>query len=91
MWEVIGQGICILGIAASKASVALFLLRIVTARYQKTLLWTCIIVTSLLCMITTILLFVQCRPAAYLWDQNIPRGYCWLNFTPLGITTGGMF
>jgi len=91
MWEVIGQGICILGIAISKASVALFLLRIVVLRWHKMLLWLCIIITSALCVITTILLFVQCKPAAFLWDTSIEGGYCWLKFTPVGITTGGTF
>ncbi|KAF2679917.1 hypothetical protein K458DRAFT_258432, partial [Lentithecium fluviatile CBS 122367] len=87
MWEAIGQGICIMGIAASKASVALFLLRIVIRKWHKLLLWICIISTTILCTITTILLFLQCKPAAYLWDRTIPGGRCWLNFTPVGITT----
>ncbi|KAJ4299640.1 hypothetical protein N0V90_004886 [Kalmusia sp. IMI 367209] len=88
MWEAIGQGICIMGIAASKSSVAVFLLRIVVTKWHKALLWFCIVSTTILCIITTTLLFLQCRPAAFLWDPTIEGGYCWLNFTRVGLTMG---
>ncbi|KAI8943346.1 hypothetical protein NX059_001363 [Plenodomus lindquistii] len=88
MWEAIGQGICIMGIAASKGSVALFLLRIVVKPWHVGILWFCILTTTALCIITTTMLFVQCRPNAFLWDKTIEGGYCWLNFTPVGLTMG---
>ncbi|KAH7066270.1 hypothetical protein BKA63DRAFT_158866 [Paraphoma chrysanthemicola] len=88
MWEAIGQGICIMGIAASKGSVAIFLLRIVLKKWHIALLWFCIASTTVLCIITTTLLFVQCKPTAFLWDQSIEGGYCWLNFTEVGLTMG---
>ncbi|KAH9872209.1 hypothetical protein IAQ61_005044 [Plenodomus lingam] len=87
-WEAIGQGICIMGIAASKGSVAFFLLRIVAKPWHIVILWFCILSTTALCIITTALLFVQCRPTAFLWDQSIEGGYCWLNFTQVGLTMG---
>ncbi|OAK94201.1 hypothetical protein IQ06DRAFT_330277 [Phaeosphaeriaceae sp. SRC1lsM3a] len=88
MWEAIGQGVCIMGIAASKSSVAIFLLRIVLRRWHIALLWFCIISTTVLCIITTTLLFVQCKPSAFLWDRTIEGGYCWLNFTQVGLSMG---
>ncbi|KAJ4352018.1 uncharacterized protein N0V89_007364 [Didymosphaeria variabile] len=88
MLEAIGQGICIMGIAASKASVAVFLLRIVIFKWHKALLWFCIVSTTILCTITTTLLFLQCRPAAFLWDPTIEGGVCWLNFTHVGLSMG---
>ena len=88
MWEAIGQAICIMGIAASKGSVALFLLRIVIYRWHVIALWFCIVSTTIMCTITTTLLFVQCRPTAFLWDQTIEGGKCWLNFTVVGLTMG---
>jgi hypothetical protein len=91
MWEAIGQGICIMGISASKASVAIFLLRIVLKRWHIALLWACITSTTVLCIITTTLLFVQCKPSAFLWDHTIEGGYCWLNFTQVGLIMGGMY
>jgi hypothetical protein len=90
MWEAIGQGICIMGIAASKGSVAIFLLRIVLKKWHIALLWFCITSTTVLCIITTTLLFMQCKPTAFLWDQTIEGGYCWLNFTQVGLTMGCM-
>jgi hypothetical protein len=90
MWEVIGQSIYIMGIAASKASVALFLLRIVILKWHKALLWRCMLLTALLCVVTTVLLYMQCRPVAFLWDHTIQGGDCWLTFAPVGLAMGGM-
>jgi hypothetical protein len=78
-----------IGIAASKASVALFLLRIVMKKWHVALLWGCIVTTTVFSCITTILLFVQCKPYAFLWDQKIPGGFCWLNFADVALTMGG--
>lgn len=78
-----------MGIAASKSSVALFLLRIVLLKWHKAILWFCIVSTTLMCTITTTLLFLQCRPAAFLWDHTIEGGVCWLDFTSVGLTMGG--
>jgi hypothetical protein len=89
MWEAIGQGICIMGIAASKGAVALFLLRIVVHRWHIVLLRFCIISTTILCTITTIMLYAQCKPMAFLWDRTIEGGVCWLAFTDLAISTAG--
>jgi hypothetical protein len=89
MWEAIGQAICTMGVAASKSSVAVFLLRIVILRAHKALLWFCIVTTTIWATVTTTLLFVQCRPSAYLWDWTIEGGYCWINFTRVAISMGG--
>ncbi|KAF1955010.1 hypothetical protein CC80DRAFT_382070, partial [Byssothecium circinans] len=88
MWEAIGQGICIMGIAASKGSVALFLLRIVVFKWHKAVLWFCIISTTVLCTITTTFLYTQCTPTAFLWDKSLAGGKCWLDFTDIGLTMG---
>ncbi|OSS52702.1 hypothetical protein B5807_02425 [Epicoccum nigrum] len=87
-WEAIGQGICIMGIAASKAAIALFLLRIVLRRWQIVLLWGVVATTTIFATITTVLLFVQCKPVAFLWDQAIPGGRCDINFTDVGLSMG---
>ena len=66
MWEVIGQAICIMGIAASKSSVAVLLLRIVVLKWHRWLLWFCIVSTTTWCTVTTVLLFLQSKPTAFL-------------------------
>ncbi|KAF3003143.1 hypothetical protein E8E13_008760 [Curvularia kusanoi] len=87
-WEAIGQGICIMGIAASKAAIALFLLRIVLRKAHIILLWSVVATTAIFATITTALLFLQCKPVAFLWDQTIPGGYCDINFTDVGLSMG---
>jgi hypothetical protein len=90
VWEAIGQGVCIMGIAASKGSVAIFLLHIVRSTWHVAFLWFCIVSTSVLCVITTTSLFLQCRPAAFQWDKTITGGNCWLNVIPVGLIMAGM-
>lgn len=80
-----------MGIAVSKASVALLLLRIVVKKWHIYLLWATIATTTLLCCITTTLLFLQCSPAAFLWDRDTDGGFCWLNFTDVALVMGGSF
>ncbi|KAF2633276.1 hypothetical protein BU25DRAFT_464217 [Macroventuria anomochaeta] len=88
MWEAICQGVCIMGITVSKASIALLLLRIVVKKWHVLVLWGTIISTTLFCCVTTILLFLQCKPAAFLWDHSIEGGYCWLTFTDIALAMG---
>ena len=87
-FEVISQGFCIFNIATSKASVALFLLRIVTKTWHKIFIWFCIVATTIVASLTTIGIFVQCIPVAALWNPAV-HGNCWLDFTALGTVGSG--
>ncbi|KAF1930581.1 uncharacterized protein M421DRAFT_377119 [Didymella exigua CBS 183.55] len=87
-WEAVGQGICIMGIAVSKAAIALFLLRIVVRKWHIALLWSVMISTAIFSTITTALLFLQCKPVSYLWNPTIPGGHCPINFTDVGLSMG---
>lgn len=78
-----------MGAAVSKASVALFLLRTTVKRWHVVLLWICIASTTFLCTVTTILMFVQCKPVSFLWNQTIEYGHCWLAFTDVELIMGG--
>lgn len=78
-----------MGIAVSKAAIALFLLRIVLRKWHIALLWSVTISTAIFSTITTALLFLQCKPVAFLWDQTIPGGHCPINFTDVGLSMGG--
>lgn len=78
-----------MGIAVSKAAIALFLLRIVVRKWHIALLWSVMISTSIFSTITTALLFLQCRPVSFLWDPTIPGGHCPVNFTDVGLSMGG--
>lgn len=87
-WEAVGQGICIMGIAVSKAAIALFLLRIVVRKWHIALLWSVMVSTAVFSSITTTLLFLQCKPVSFLWNPTIPGGYCPVNFTDVGLSMG---
>lgn len=80
-----------MGIAASKAAIALFLLRIVLRRWHIVLLWSVVVSTAIFATITTALLFLQCKPVSFLWDQSTPGGYCFINFTDVGLSMGGTY
>jgi hypothetical protein len=78
-----------MGIAVSKAAIALFLLRIVVRKWHIALLWSVMISTLIFSTITTALLFLQCKPVSFLWNPTIPGGHCPINFTDVGLSMGG--
>lgn len=65
-----------LGGVLSKWSLGLFLLRIVPELWHRIVIWTAM--ASLMCasLVSCVLLFFQCTPAAYKWDRTIPNGVC---------------
>jgi hypothetical protein len=68
-------------LAASKGSVAIFLLRIVLTKWHVALHRFCIV-------ITTMLLFVSCKPTAFLCDHR--RWLLLAQFHTSRISKGGM-
>jgi hypothetical protein len=78
-----------MGIAVSKAAIALFLLRIVVRKWHIALLWSVMVSTSIFSIITTALLFLQCKPVSFLWNPTTPGGHCSVNFTDVGLSMGG--
>ncbi|KAI0004696.1 hypothetical protein F4779DRAFT_599511 [Xylariaceae sp. FL0662B] len=85
--EIIGQVFGILVVGVSKTAVACFLLRIMVQRWHKMVLWFCIISTCGLSLFAAIVVVFQCIPVDKTWNRMGVEGYCWINFTPLGITT----
>ncbi|KAL1622679.1 hypothetical protein SLS56_008604 [Neofusicoccum ribis] len=68
----IGQSFSYIGVAASKASVALFLLRIVVKTWHRIVLWAIIAVLSTICTLSSILHFARCDPVEACWDATVP-------------------
>ncbi|KAI0595397.1 hypothetical protein F4775DRAFT_605054 [Biscogniauxia sp. FL1348] len=85
-YEVIGQSFAILVVGISKTAVACFLLRIMIEQWHKVVLWLCIISVNGLSIFCTIAIFIQCVPLERVWNPTAD-GYCWLNFTAVGIAT----
>ncbi|MCJ1361086.1 hypothetical protein MMC16_000183 [Acarospora aff. strigata] len=76
--EIIGQTFCIIGIAASKATVALFQLRIVEVLWHKIYLWFFLITMAIICVLVALFDFVRCDPIAHVWNPTI-EAYCWIS------------
>jgi hypothetical protein len=79
-----------MGIAASRSSVALLLLRIVVAKWHTRLLRAVVLVTMISCFVTTVLLFLQCKIMPSDWKQTSSDQCCWIGFTNIALTIGGM-
>jgi hypothetical protein len=80
------------GIAASKASVAAFLLRITIHQWHKWVLYILILVVSLGCFVCALFDYIRCDPIESIWNFFIP-GKCWMDakgFTTLSAVVGGI-
>ncbi|KAK4641122.1 hypothetical protein QC761_609580 [Podospora bellae-mahoneyi] len=86
LFEAIGQTFAVVGMAVAKWSLGLFLLRLVTQRWHKVVIW--ITMGSLLAASISVcfVFWLQCSPPAYLYDRRIPGGYCYINTTPVSFT-----
>ncbi|KAF2963782.1 hypothetical protein GQX73_g9800 [Xylaria multiplex] len=97
-WEAIGQTFTVLGTAIAKWSLGLFLLRLVTKRWQRVVIWTAMGSVMLASIIVVFLFWFQvsrpsptisivrfasfCTPVEYLWDRRIPGGDCPIDLIP---------
>ena len=72
----IGEFMAIIGCSLSKTCFAVTLLKTVTAKWQKALLWWIIVTMNLVMGLCAILYLAQCQPTAHLWDFSIPAK-CW--------------
>ena len=87
-WEIIGQTFVIMEFAVSKAAVAFFVLRLVTARWHRSLLYYLIASTYIVMMLTAILDFAQCSPVAHVWNPTIEAS-CWTSqYTKFALFAG---
>lgn len=73
----ISQPWAILSLPASKASVALLIMRIMgTSTWRRGFLHFLIVANFLFCGLAIIFTFTQCKPSSALWDLSI-KGKCW--------------
>jgi len=88
--EIIGQTFCIVGIATSKASVSVFLLRIAVIKWHKWILYLTIVAVSGISFICGLFDFIRCDPVAHVWNPSIPAN-CWVStqqYTSVSLTLG---
>ena len=85
IYEAASQTFAIIGMSIAKASLGLFLLRLVKERWHKIAIWSamsCLFAASIsVCFVY----WLQCTPPQYLWNRRIP-GRCTVNTTPASLT-----
>ncbi|KAG4032731.1 hypothetical protein MFRU_006g01950 [Monilinia fructicola] len=89
--EMIGQTFCLIGIATSKASVSVFLLRLAVVQWHKWVLYLTMFAVSSIAIVCALFDFIRCDPIAHVWNPYIPAE-CWLSdeqFTIISIIVGG--
>ncbi|KAI0418454.1 hypothetical protein F5X98DRAFT_338095 [Xylaria grammica] len=80
-WEAVGQTFTILGTAVAKWSLGLFLLRLVTVRWQKIVIWTALVCVLVLSVSVAITFWFHCTPVKFVWDHRI-EGSCPVDLFP---------
>ncbi|KAF5870620.1 uncharacterized protein Bfra_010009 [Botrytis fragariae] len=88
--EIIGQTFCIIGIATSKASASVFLLRLAVVEWHKWILYFTMFAVTGIAVICALFDFIRCDPIAHVWNPYIPAK-CWVSteqFTAISITVG---
>jgi hypothetical protein len=85
--ELIGQTFVIVGMAIAKLSLGLFLIRIVVRFWHKLVIWIAMVSLACISILTAIILWVQCIPAAAIYDSRV-KGTCKVKLTPFGILLG---
>ncbi|KAG6365590.1 hypothetical protein INS49_007201 [Diaporthe citri] len=86
-WELVGQLAVSITMGTSKAAGALFLLRILTATWQKMILWAWMISNGFLALMLGISVFAQCTPTQALWDHTVAIQSCPISLTNVAYVT----
>lgn len=81
---------CLIGIATSKASVSVFLLRLAVVQWHKWVLYITMFAVTGIVVICTLFDFIRCDPVAHVWNPYIPAK-CWVSteqYTAISLTVG---
>ncbi|KAL2126474.1 hypothetical protein VTI74DRAFT_845 [Chaetomium olivicolor] len=82
LYECIGQGFAIVGMAIAKASLGFFLLRLVTVAWHRIAIWGAMSLVMLASIAQVLCFWLSCVPLKYVYDRRIPGGYCPINTRP---------
>ncbi|KAF7530864.1 hypothetical protein G7054_g9454 [Neopestalotiopsis clavispora] len=81
--ELCGQFMVSLAMGLSKTGVALFLMRIITNKWQIAVLWGWIVIMMALSILLAVSCFAQCYPVQSLWDADVTIEACPINLTKI--------
>ena len=82
LYECIGQGFAIVGMAIAKAALGAFLLRLVNIRWHKIAIWAAMVFVSLASIAQVLCFWLSCVPFKFVFDRRIPGGYCPIDTRP---------
>jgi hypothetical protein len=82
LYECIGQGFAIVGMAIAKASLGFFLLRLVTVAWHRIAIWSAMTLVMLASIAQVLCFWLSCVPLDYVYDRRIPGGYCPIDTRP---------
>lgn len=89
-WEMVGQSFSIVGMAVSKWSLGLFLLRLTVIKWHKTTIWAVMGVLLADSIATVVAFWLQCSPPRAIFDLNLrPTAICDWDITPVAVLLGG--
>ncbi|KAF2817767.1 uncharacterized protein BDZ99DRAFT_530943 [Mytilinidion resinicola] len=90
-YVIIAQAVFLAAIAVASSAVAIFLLRLVVNKWQRGLLWSCIISHCIFNTLSILAVYLQCSPVDRLWDRQIPGAKCWKNAHALNYLASLLF
>lgn len=82
LYECIGQGFAIVGMAIAKASLGTFLLRLVTVFWHKVAIYAAMSFVTAASIAQVLCFWLSCVPVQYVYDRRIPGGKCPIDTRP---------
>lgn len=89
-WEMVGQTFAVLGMAISKVSLGLFLLRLMVERWHRIAIWAVMLSLLGCSVLTAVMFWVQCVPVEAIYDPRLKTpDNCKIPITPFATLLGG--
>ncbi|KAK1561543.1 uncharacterized protein LY79DRAFT_708549 [Colletotrichum navitas] len=88
LYEAIGTTILVSAIVVSKASLALFLLRLVNTRMHRIVVLGPVVILFLFATVSLLVFWFSCTPIEFLWNRLIPGGACHIDPGPISTAAG---
>ncbi|KAK2039925.1 hypothetical protein LZ31DRAFT_558360 [Colletotrichum somersetense] len=88
LYEAIGSTILVTAIVVSKASLALFLLRLVDTRMHRIVILGPVVILFLFASTSLLVFWFSCTPVDFLWNRLIPGGACHIDPGPISTAAG---
>lgn len=86
----VGQTFAVLGMAITKVSLGLFLLRLVVINWHRIAIWLVMTTLCICSVLTAVMLWMQCTPVEGIYDPRVkPTANCNIAITPFAILLGG--